>query len=85
MQIGQSGSAGLCLVNTGATPITVTSITLSTTDFNGSGNVLPIVVQPNKGSVPIVGFNFTATAAGTKTAQVSFVDDASGSPQTFTL
>jgi hypothetical protein len=85
MQIGQSGSAELCLVNTGATPVTVTGITLSTTDFNGSGNVLPIVVQPNKGSIPIVGFNFTATAARTKTAQVSFVDDASGSPQTFTL
>lgn len=85
MQIGQSGSAGLCLVNTGATPITVTSITLSTTDFDGSGNVLPIVVQPNKGSVPIVGFDFKATAAGTKTAQVSFIDDAPGSPQTFSL
>jgi hypothetical protein len=85
IQVGASTSAELCLVNTGATPITVTSITLSTTDFDGSGNVLPIVVQPNKGSVPIVGFNFTATAAGTKTAQVSFVDDASGSPQTFTL
>lgn len=85
MQIGQSGSAGLCLVNTGTTPVTVTNITLSTTDFDGSGNVLPIVVQPNKGSVPIVGFDFKATAAGTKTAQVSFIDDAPGSPQTFTL
>jgi len=85
MQIGQSGSAGLCLVNTGATPITVTGITLSTADFNGSGNILPIVVQPNKGSVPIVGFNFKATAAGTTTAQVSFIDNAPGSPQVFTL
>lgn len=85
MQLGQIGSAGLCLVNTGATPITVTSIALSTTDFDGSANVLPIVVQPNKGSVPIVGFNFKATAVGTKTAQVSFIDDAPGSPQTFTL
>ncbi len=87
MQIGQSGSAGLCLVNTGTTPITVTGITLSTTDFDGSGNVLPIVVQPNtnKGSAPVVGFNFKATAAGTTTAQVSFIDDAPGSPQTFTL
>jgi hypothetical protein len=85
IQVGSSSSAELCLVNTGATPITVTSITLSTTDFDGSGNVLPIVVQPNKGSVPIVGFNFKAIAAGTKTAQVSFIDDAPGSPQTFTL
>lgn len=85
IQVGQNTSAALCLVNTGATPITVTSITLSTTDFDGSGNILPIVVQPNKGSVPIVGFNFKATAAGTKTAQVSFIDDAPGSPQTFTL
>lgn len=87
IQVGQSTSAGLCLVNTGATPITVTSITLSTTDFDGSGNVLPIVVQPNtnKGSAPVVGFNFKATAAGTTTAQVSFIDDAPGSPQTFTL
>jgi hypothetical protein len=85
MQLGQSGSAGLCLVNTGTSPITLTGITLSTTDFNGSANQLPIVVPPNKASVPIVGFIFTATAAGTKTAQVSFVDNASGSPQTFTL
>jgi len=85
MQIGQSGSAEICLVNTGATPITVTGITLSTTDFDASGNVLPIVVQPNKGSVPIVGLHFTAIATGTKTAQVSFIDDAPGSPQVFTL
>src|SRR5579864_371101 len=85
MQIGQSGSAELCLVNTGATPITVTGIALSTADFDASGNVFPIVVQPNKGSVPIVGLHFTATAAGTKSAQVSFIDDAPGSPQTFTL
>lgn len=85
MQVGQSGSAFLCLVNTGPAPITVTSITLSTTDFDGSGNVLPIVVQPNKGTVPVVGFDFKAIAAGTKTAQVSFIDDAPGSPQTFTL
>lgn len=85
IQVGQNTSAGLCLMNTGATPITVTGITLSTTDFDGSGNVLPIVVQPNKGSVPLVGFDFKATAPGTKTAQVSFIDDAPGSPQTFTL
>lgn len=85
IQVGSNTSVGLCLVNTGATPITVTSINLSTTDFDGSANVLPIVVQPNKGSIPIVGFNFKATTVGTKTAQVSFIDDAPGSPQTFTL
>jgi hypothetical protein len=85
IQVGSTTGVGFCLVNTGPTPITVTGITLSTTDFDGSGNVFPIVVQPNKGSVPIVGVNFKAIAAGTKTAQVSFIDDAPGSPQTFTL
>lgn len=85
IQVGSATGVGFCLVNTGATPITVTGITLSTTDFDGSGNVFPIVVQPNKGSVPIVGVNFKAIAAGTKTAQVSFIDDAPGSPQTFTV
>jgi hypothetical protein len=85
IQVGSATGVGFCLVNTGATPITVTGITLSTTDFDGLGNVFPIVVQPNKGSMPIVGVNFKATAAGTKTAQVSFIDDAPGSPQTFTV
>lgn len=85
IQVGQNISAGICIVNTGASTVTLSAATVSTTDFDGSANAFPIVIQPNKGSIAIVGFNFTATAAGTKTAQLSFVDDAPGSPQTFTL
>ncbi|HSK45932.1 MAG TPA: hypothetical protein VLA83_18805, partial [Candidatus Binatia bacterium] len=37
------------------------------------------------GSPIVAGFTFAPTTAGTRTAQMSLVDDASGSPQTFTL
>jgi hypothetical protein len=85
LQVGTSAGVGFCLMNTGATSITVTAITVTGADFSTSANLLPLVVQPNAGSPVVAGFNFAPTVAGTRTAQMSFVDDASGSPQTFTL
>ncbi|MGC2743655.1 MAG: hypothetical protein WA672_10735, partial [Candidatus Angelobacter sp.] len=86
LQVGTSAPEGLCLVNTGTSAITVTAITVTGAGFSAStGNLLPLVVQPGAGSPIVAGFNFVPTAAGTQTAQITFVDDAPGSPQTFTL
>jgi hypothetical protein len=47
--------------------------------------VLPLVIQPNALPAIVAGFVFTPTSAATSTAQITFVDSASGSPQNFTL
>ena len=86
LQVGTSASGALCLINTGTSTITVTGVTVTGADFSlGNGTLLPLVLQPNGGSPMVAGFNFAPTSAGTKTAQMTLVDDASGSPQTFTL
>jgi hypothetical protein len=86
LQAGTSASGGLCLINTGTSTITVTGITVTGADFSLSpGTLLPLVVQPGAGSPVVAAFNFAPTSAGTKTAQITFVDDAPASPQTFTL
>jgi hypothetical protein len=63
----------------------VTAITVTGADFSDSNQTLPLVVQPHAVLSPAAVFVFAPIAAGTRTAQISFVDDASGSPQTFTL
>jgi hypothetical protein len=86
LQVGTNANGALCLINTGTSTITVTGITVTGADFTlGNGTLLPLVLQPNGGSPMVAGFNFAPTSAGTKTAQMSLVDNASGSPQTFTL
>jgi hypothetical protein len=85
VQVGASEGLALCLINTGTSAITVNTITV-TGDFGPSaGTVLPLVIQPNALPAVVAGFVFTPTSAGTRTAQVTFVDTASGSPQNFTL
>ena len=85
LQVGTNANGAFCLINTGTSAITVTGITVTGTDFTlSAGTLLPLVIQP--GASPMVApFNFAPTSAGTKTGQMSFVDTASGSPQTFTL
>ncbi len=86
LQVGSSAGVALCLLNTGTSAISVTGVTVTGADFSPSlGLVLPLVVQPNAQIPMVAGFNFAPTVAGTRTAQITFVDDASGSPQTFTL
>jgi hypothetical protein len=86
LQVGTSASAALCLVNTGTSAISVTGVTITGADFSPSaGTVLPLVVQPNAASPLVAAFHVAPTVAGTRTGQISLVDDASGSPQTFTL
>lgn len=86
LQVGTSAGVALCLVNTGTSAISVTGVTVTGADFSPSlGLVLPLVVQPGAGSPIAAGFNFAPTVAGTRTAQITFLDNASGSPQTFTL
>ncbi len=85
LQVGTSAPEGFCLVNSGTSTITVTALTVIGADFSATGNLLPLVLQPNAASPAGIGFTFAPTSAGTKTAQMTLVDDASGSPQTFTL
>ena len=86
LQVGTNVGGALCLINTGTSAITVTNITVTGADFSlGAGTVLPFVIQPNMLIPAVAGFIFAPTAAGTRTAQITFVDSASGSPQTFTL
>lgn len=86
LQVGTTVGVGFCLVNAGTSAITVTAITVTGPDFSlSAGTALPLVLQPGAGSPIVAGFTFAPTSAGTKTAQMSLVDDASGSPQTFTL
>lgn len=87
LQVGSSAGVALCLLNTGTSAISVTGVTVAGgADFSPSvGLVLPLVVQPSATTPIVAGFNFAPTVAGTRTAQIAFVDDASGSPQTFTL
>ena len=85
LQVGTNANGALCLINKGTSTISVTGVTVTGADFSlGNGTLLPLVLQPNGGSM-VAGFNFAPTAAGTRTGQITFVDDASGSPQTFTL
>jgi hypothetical protein len=84
-QVGANGNGALCLINTGTSAITVTDITATGTDFSlSAGTVLPLVLQPGA-AAPVTGFIFAPTAAVTRTAQITFTDNASGSPQAFTL
>jgi ASPM-SPD-2-Hydin domain-containing protein len=85
LQVGTSAPEGFCLVNSGTSTITVTALTVTGADFSATGNVLPLVLQPGAGSPVVIGFTFAPTSAGTKTAQMTLVDDAAGSPQSFTL
>jgi len=86
VQVGGGAGVDFCLKNTGASAITVTAMTVTGADFTlNPDQTLPLVVQPNAISPALAVFIFAPIAAGTRTAQISFVDDASGSPQTFTL
>jgi hypothetical protein len=69
------------LTNTGADVLNMTSITASG-DFAAVNNCGTVVAV---GASCGVSVTFTPTATGTRTGSLSFVDDASGSPQLVTL
>jgi hypothetical protein len=86
-QVGLTTSPSICIVNTGTAPITLTQITVTGSDFSDPGNaILPAVIKPNQTAPAfVVGPTFAPTATVTRTGQISFTDDATGSPQTFML
>jgi len=86
VQVGGAVGVEFCLKNSGPSAITVTAMTATGADFTvNPDQTLPLVVQPHAVSSPGAVFVFAPIAPGTRTSQISFVDDASGSPQTFTL
>ena len=58
---------------------------------NGAGFTLsspfqgPVTLQPNKGNSRFISMFFTPSVSGNSAGQISFVDDAAGSPQNFAL
>lgn len=84
--VGASGfSATVCVFNTGSTAITITSINVTGTDFSEGPDPIPFTLQPNKGNFETIQIKFSASAAGTRTGQVTLVDSAANSPQTFQI
>ena len=88
--VGQSFNGSLVLKNTGATPLTITSVTpggANPSDYllsNESGcNGYPSFSVPSQGTCSL-NMRFTPSAAGTRTATFTLVDNES-SPATVTL
>lgn len=80
-----SGGAAVCVFNTGSTAITITSISVTGTDFSEGPDQIPFTLQPNKGNFETVSIKFAPTAVGTRTGQVTLTDSAANSPQTFQI
>ena len=91
---GQSGTSNIQLTNSGADILNITSITLTGADLSqfalvpstsGSPQCSFTVSSLNAGSSCFLGVQFAPTTAGAKSASVSVVDNASGSPQVVIL
>jgi hypothetical protein len=85
---------GVVLTNTGTAPLNFLAapalLGTNSSDFAGAGNAGGKAVIPTPPPLPpggsfIVGLEFLPTTAGTRTAQLVFVTDAPGSPQTVQL
>lgn len=84
--VGQQGVAEICLSNVRTTPVTLTNITVTGAGFTLSSPFQgPVTLQPNKGNTQFISISFTPSVSGNSTGQISFVDDAAGSPQNFAL
>jgi hypothetical protein len=84
----QSASQNITLTNTGSSTLAISSITLTGTNASDyvlktSSSVCPASLAA--GLNCIISVAFSPTATGTRTANVSVADNASGSPQTVTL
>ena len=83
--LGSLAGPSFCIFNTGSTPVTISNIVVTGTDFSGGHDLLPFTLQPNSANIDFTGANFRPMVAGTRTGQISFVDDAAGSPQVYQL
>jgi len=89
-----STTTNVQLTNSGSSPLSITSIALTGTDSSqfvlgapSSGSPACSLTASSiaAGSSCFLGVQFKPTSAGSKTANVSVSDDASGSPQSVTL
>jgi hypothetical protein len=84
--VAQQGFAEVCLFNTGSTPVTLTAVIVTGADFTLTAPFVgPVTLQPNKGNAQFNSNSFTPTASGNSNGQITFVDDAPGSPQIYSL
>jgi hypothetical protein len=81
--VGTSGlPQSVTVMNNGSTPLNITGVTTSATDF-GTLNACGSTVAA--GSTCAIGVFFDPTASGTRTGTLKITDNAGNSPQTVTL
>jgi hypothetical protein len=81
--VGTSGlPQSVTVMNNGSTPLNITGVTTSATDF-GMLNACGSTVAA--GSTCAIGVFFDPTASGTRTGTLTITDNAGNSPQTVTL
>ena len=73
--IGQSATQTLHITNTGAAPLTISSLTLSSTQFSFTGPSLPRTVLPAQNVAYTI--SFVPTIAGTATAAIQIASSVS--------
>ena len=82
LAVGLTVRQGCAITNTGSTPITIQSVSLSGTGFQFAAGIFPVVLSENGASYSY-GFNFVPTAAQSYTATATFMID--GAPVSITL
>jgi hypothetical protein len=76
--VGSNGTQSISLSNTGNANLTISSITTSGAGFSGSGITVPLTLTPGQSASYTA--QFSPTAAGSASGQISFVSNASNSP-----
>jgi hypothetical protein len=80
-----SAAQAVTLTNTGTASLTISSIGLAGTNMGDFGETTTCGSSLAAGSNCSINVKFSPTASGTRTASVSIVDNATGSPQSITL
>jgi hypothetical protein len=81
--IGQSSTQTLHITNTGAAPLTVSSVTLKSTQFSLTGPSLPRTVLPAQKLDYTI--SFAPTAAGNASASIQVTSNAANTPASVSL
>ena len=81
--LGQSSTQALHITNTGAAPLTVSSVTLKSTQFSLTGPSLPRTVLPAQKLDYTI--SFAPTAAGNASASIQVTSNAANTPASVSL
>jgi Abnormal spindle-like microcephaly-assoc'd, ASPM-SPD-2-Hydin len=81
--VGSSSTQSISISNSGNVSVTISQITASGTGFSVSGVSVPLTLNPGQSSTYTV--QFAPTTTGTDSGQISFVSNATNSPNVVTL